>query len=212
MLSISSCYFIDVTTLYFETFEEDELRKNGFPKDNKSQQPQVLVALMDTREGLPIAYEVFASNTFEGHTIIPVVKRFIKKNKIEELTVVADAGMISTENIQALTENNINYIVEARLGNISNDLMAEIDRSIPRNDGTSMRIQTDHGYLICNYSSLRYRKDKHEMGKQIEKAEYIIANPSKSKKSKFTKSNGQKIELNQKLIDKTQKMLGIKGY
>lgn len=204
--------FYDVTTLYFETFEEDELRKNGFSKDNKSQQPQVLVALMVTREGFPIAYEVFTGNTFEGHTIIPVVNRFIKKNKIKELTVVADAAMISTENIQALTENGINYIVGARLGNISNELMAEIDRSIPRNDGTSMRIQTDHGYLICNYSSLRYRKDKHEMGKQIEKAEYIIANPSKSKKLKFTKSNGQKIELNQKLIDKTQKMLGIKGY
>jgi len=75
-----------------------------------------------------------------------------------------------------------------------------------------MRIKTDHGYLICNYSSLRYRKDKYEMGKQIKKAEYIIANPSKSKKLKFTKSTGPKIELNQKLIDKTRKMLGIKGY
>jgi len=61
--------FYDVTTLYFETFEEDELRKNGFSKDNKSQQPQILVALMVTKEGLPIAYEVFAGNTFEGHTI-----------------------------------------------------------------------------------------------------------------------------------------------
>ena len=46
--------FYDVTTLYFETFEEDELRKNGFSKDNKSQQPQILVALMVTREGLHI--------------------------------------------------------------------------------------------------------------------------------------------------------------
>ena len=64
--------FYDATTLYFETFEEDELRKNGFSKDNKSQQPQILVALMVTKEGFPIAYEVFAGNTFEGHTIIPV--------------------------------------------------------------------------------------------------------------------------------------------
>lgn len=204
--------FYDVTTLYFETFEEDELRKNGFSKDNKSQQPQVLVALMVTREGFPIAYEVFAGNTFEGHTIIPVIKSFIKKNKIEKLTVVADAAMISTENIQALTKNSINYIVGARLGNISNELATEIDKSILRHDGASIRIRTDLGYLICHYSSLRYRKDKHEMEKQIEKAEYIIANPSKSKRLKFTKSNGQTIELNQKLIDKTKKMLGIKGY
>lgn len=204
--------FYDVTTLYFETFEEDELRKNGFSKDNKSQQPQILVALMVTKEGLPIAYEVFAGNTFEGHTIIPVVKRFIDKYKVKEFTVVADAAMISAENILALKDNSIYYIVGARLGNIPNDLVTEIDKSIPREDGKNIKLKTDNGYLICSYSSIRHRKDKYEMEKQIEKAKFIINNPSKSKKLKFTKSNGQNIELNEKLIEKIQKLLGIKGY
>lgn len=204
--------FYDVTTLYFETFQEDELRKNGFSKDNKSQQPQILVALMVTKEGLPIAYEVFAGNTFEGHTIIPVVKKFITKNKIKSFTVVADAAMISSENIAALLENEINYIVGARLGNISNELAAQIDKELTREDGGNIRIKTKNGYLICSYSSLRYRKNKYEMEKQIDKAKSIIENPSKSKKLKFTKSNGENYELNQKLIIKTQKMLGIKGY
>lgn len=103
--------FYDVTTLYFETFEEDELRKNGFSKDNKSQQPQIRIALMVSKEGFPIAYEVFSGNTFEGHTIIPVVKQFIKANDVNEFTVVADAAMISTENVEQLIQNNINYIV-----------------------------------------------------------------------------------------------------
>ncbi len=204
--------FYDVTTLYFETFGEDELRKNGFSKDNKSRQPQILVALMVTKEGFPIAYEVFAGNTFEGHTIIPVVKNFIRKNNVKAFTVVADAAMISTENIQALKENEINYIVGARLGNLSNELMKQIDKSISREDGKNIRIKTDNGYLICSYSSIRYRKDKYEMEKQIEKAKHIIENPSKNKKLKFTKSSGQNIELNQKLIDRTQTLLGIKGY
>ncbi len=204
--------FYDVTTLYFEAFEEDELRKNGFSKDNKSQQPQILVALMVTKEGLPIAYEVFAGNTFEGHTIIPVVKKFIDKHKVNEFTVIADAAMISADNILTLKDNSINYIVGARLGNISNDLAAEIDKTIPREDGKSIRLKTDNGYLICSYSSLRHRKDKYEMEKQIEKAKYIINNPSKSKKLKFTKSNGQNIELNEKHIEKTRKLLGIKGF
>jgi transposase len=204
--------FYDVTTLYFETFEEDQLRKNGFSKDNKSQQPQILVALMVTKEGFPIAYEVFAGNTFEGHTLIPVVKNFITKNKVKEFTVVADAAMISVENIQALKENGINYIVGARLGNLSNELIEKIDKSISRGENKSIRIKTDNGYLICSYSSVRYRKDKYEMEKQINRANYIIDNPSKNKKLKFTKSNGQNIELNQKLIDKIQKTLGIKGY
>ena len=204
--------FYDVTTLYFEAFEEDGLRKNGFSKDNKSRQPQILVALMVTKEGFPIAYEVFAGNTFEGHTIIPVVKNFIEKNNVKEFTVVADAAMISSDNIQALKENAINYIVGARLGNLPNELIAEINKNTSREDGKSIRIKTDNGYLICSYSSVRYRKDKYEMEKQIEKAKFIISNPSKNRKLKFTKSTGQNIELNQKLIDKTEKILGIKGY
>jgi len=65
--------FYDVTTLYFESFDDDELRKKGFSKDSKSPQTQILVALLVTKEGFPIGYEIFAGNTFEGHTIIPVI-------------------------------------------------------------------------------------------------------------------------------------------
>lgn len=204
--------FYDVTTLYFETFEEDELRRNGFSKDNKSQQPQILVALMVTREGFPIAYNIFSGNTFEGHTIIPVVNAFIKKHAVQEFTVVADAAMISTANLQELLVNNINYIVGARLGNLSNDLIEQINRSITREDGESIRIKTDNGYLICAYSSVRYRKDKYEMEKQIEKARAIIETPSKGKRVKFIKTTGEQVVLNQALIEKSKKLLGIKGY
>ena len=204
--------FYDVTTLYFETFEEDELRRNGFSKDNKSQQPQILVALMVTREGFPIAYSIFPGNTFEGHTIIPVVNAFINKHSVKEFTVVADAAMISTTNIQELLSNNINYIVGARLGNLSNDLIEQIDGSISREDGESIRIKTDNGYLICDYSSIRYRKDKYEMEKQIEKAQAIIEAPSKGKKVKFIKTTGEQVVLNQALVEKSKKLLGIKGY
>lgn len=204
--------FYDVTTLYFETFEQDELRKNGFSKDNKSQQPQILIGLMVSKEGFPIAYEVFSGNTFEGHTIIPSIHNFIKKNEVKDLTVVADAAMISTENVKQLLLNKINYIVGARLGNISSSLLATIDKSIIREDGKSIRLKTDNGYLICSFSSLRYRKDKYEMEKQIEKAKQVIERPSKSKKLKFTQTEGEEISINQTLIEKTQKLLGIKGY
>lgn len=204
--------FYDVTTLYFETFEEDHLRRNGFSKDNKSQQPQILIALMVSKEGFPVAYEVFSGNTFEGHTIIPVIKDFIEKNDVNDFTVVADAAMISSENVHQLTLNRINYIVGARLGNIPSELIETIDNSIIRDEGKSIRIKTDNGYLICSYSSVRYRKDKYEMDKQIEKAKQVIAKPSKSKRLKFTHTKDQKIELNEALIEKTSKLLGIKGY
>lgn len=204
--------FYDVTTLYFEAFEEDELRKNGFSKDNKSQQPQILIALLVSKEGFPIAYEVFSGNTFEGHTIIPVVKQFIEANKVKEFTVVADAAMISTENVKQLIQNNINYIVGARLGNIPSVLLENIDKNISREEGKSIRIKTDNGYLICSYSSVRYRKDLYEMNKQIEKARQVIQNPSKGKKLKFTKTNNYQLQINEELIEKTKKLLGIKGY
>jgi hypothetical protein len=177
--------FYDVTTLYFETFQEDELRKNGFSKDNKSQQPQILIALMVTRNGFPIGYEIFPGNTFEGKTILPVLKAFKDKNKVRTLTVVADAAMISSDNVKELQKQKINYIVGARLGNLPDKLIDHIDKILPREDGKNIRLNTDKGYLICSYSEIRKRKDQHEMEKQIEKAKAVIEKPSKNKKLKL---------------------------
>ena len=102
-----SLAFYDVTTLYFETFKSDDLRRMGFSKDNKSQQPQIVVALMVAPEGLPASYGIFPGNTFEGHTLIPVVTSFIKKHKVQHFTVVADAAMISTASIGGHWEKKV---------------------------------------------------------------------------------------------------------
>ena len=204
--------FYDVTTLYFETFEEDLLRKNGFSKDNKSQQPQILVALMVTKEGFPVAYDIFPGNTFEGHTILPVVKAFIEKHSVRNFTIVADAAMISDTNVCQLLENDINYIVGTRLGNLSKALIKKIDDTISRDDGKSIRIKTSNGYLICSYSSVRYRKDKYEMERQIERAMAVVKDPSKNKRLKFVKTSKKEAELNEALIEKTKKLLGIKTW
>lgn len=207
-----SLLFYDVTTLYFETFEDDALRKKGFSKDNKSQQPQILVGLMVSKDGFPLAYDIFCGNTFEGHTILPVVKTFIEKNNVREFTVVADAAMISTENIQELKAAGIHYIVGARLGNLPQSIFEQIDAKIKREDGSTIRINTDKGHLICSFSSARYRKDKYEMEKQILKAQNILKSPSKNTKAKFIKATHEELKLNEELIEKTSKLLGIKGY
>jgi transposase len=204
--------YYDVTTLYFESFKEDGFRTNGFSKDNKSQQPQILVALLVSKEGFPIAYDTFSGNTFEGHTILPVIMRFIAKNGVRSFVVVADAAMISSKNVELLRENGINYIVGARMANLPGKLLEQIDKGLPREDGKTIRLATNYGDLICSYSSKRYSKDKHEMDKQVQKAKELIDNPSKGKRLKFTKANGEKPTLNQQLIDKTIKLLGIKGY
>lgn len=116
--------------MYFETFAEDELRRNGFSKDSKIQEPQILIFLVVTKEGFPIAFVVFFGNTFESHIIIPVIKDFIKWHIVKEFAVVADAAMISTENVKQLKENHIDYIVGVRLGNIPAELLDDIDKTI----------------------------------------------------------------------------------
>jgi transposase len=207
-----SLLFYDVTTLYFETFEGDELRKTGFSKDSKSQQPQILVGLMVNKEGFPLAFDIFPGNTFEGHTILPIVKAFIQKNNVKRFTVVADAAMISTDNIKELKAEGIHYIVGARLGNLPQSIFEQINTKIQREDGKTIRLHTDKGYLICSFSNTRYRKDKYEMEKQILKAQTIIKNPSKNTKVKFVKAQNEELKINEELIQKTIKLLGIKGY
>jgi transposase len=207
-----SLIFYDVTTLYFETFEGDDLRKTGFSKDSKSQQPQILVGLMVSKEGFPLAFDIFPGNTFEGHTILPVVRAFILKNNVKRFTVVADAAMISADNIKELKAEGIHYIVGARLGNLPQSIFEEINAKIMREDGKTIRIKTDKGYLICSFSNARYRKDKYEMDKQILKAQTIIKSPSKNTKAKFVKAHNEKLKINEDLIQKTTKLLGIKGY
>ena len=207
-----SLLFYDVTTLYFETFESDELRKMGFSKDNKSQQPQILIALMVSHDGFPIAYEVFPGNTFEGHTMMPVIESFIKKHQVQHFTVVADAAMISTANVTALRQAQIHYIVGARLGNLTAALFKEMDGHLKREDGNNIRLKTDNGYLICSFSKQRYKKDKYEMERQIDKAKNLIGQPSKTSRIKFLKTDDAKTSLNEELIEKTKKLLGIKGY
>lgn len=204
--------FYDVTTLYFESFDGDQLRKTGFSKDSKSQQPQILVGLMVSKEGFPVAFDIFPGNTFEGHTILPVVKAFTEKNNVSSFTVVADAAMISDDNINELKAHGIHYIVGARLGNLPQVIFEQMDARIMREEGNTIRLSSDKGHLICSFSNARYRKDKYEMEKQILKAQNIIKSPSKSSKAKFIKAQNQKLSLNEALINKSTKLLGLKGY
>lgn len=209
-----SLVFYDVTTLYFESFESDGLRKPGFSKDNKTNQPQILIGLVVSADGFPIAYEIFPGNKFEGHTLIPTILNFKKKHSICTLTIIADAAMISFENIKALKDNGLKYIVGARIGNLPLALIETISNELGLEDGSTIRIETGHGIMICNFSAKRYRKDKHEMEKQLEKAGNSLKNPSRVlKRSKFLKvKDGTSYELNNGLIEKTKLLLGIKGY
>lgn len=80
---------------------------------------------------------------------------------------------------------------------MSKNIIDKINKAIIREDGKNIRIKTPNGFLICSFSSTRFRKDKYEMEKQIDKAKQIVQTPRKSKKTKFTKTKEEKIEINQ---------------
>lgn len=113
--NVLSVVFYDVTTIYFESSDEDDLRKAGFSKDGKHNQPQILLGLLVSENGYPLDYEIFEGNTFEGHTMIPVIEAFKTKYKMQQLIVVADAGLMSNKNINELINQQYHFIIGARI-------------------------------------------------------------------------------------------------
>jgi len=74
-----SIVFYDMTTLYFEASDEDDLRKAGFSKDGKHQNPQIFLGLLVGLGGYAIGYDIFEGNIYEGHTLIPFIEKIAAK-------------------------------------------------------------------------------------------------------------------------------------
>ena len=171
--------YFDATTIYFESFTEDTgedaLKKNGYSKDLKFNQPQVVLALMVTKEGLPIGYEAFSGDTFDGHTLIPSLKILREKYNIDNVVYVADSGMFNKNNLQELDqleEHKFNYIVGARIKNISKSIKEQIlnmNDYLQLNEDIKVKnITLDNGRkLIVTHSLKRARKDKTDREKGI---------------------------------------------
>lgn len=208
----------DVTTLYFETHKpDDDLQARGFSKDDKSKQPQVVVGLLVTAQGFPLIHEVFKGNTFEGHTMLAVLKKFQEQHNTNKPIIVADAAMLSKINRTLLEEEGYPYIVAARLANAKPAFIRQVCHQLPKQDGAVMRFSypEDTYDVVCTYSQSRYKKDKREFDKQIEKAKSLIARQEPGKRAKFVKKSNEANRpylLDEKLKQKTEQLLGIKGY
>lgn len=222
-----SLVFYDVTTLYFETFKQDSdvvdengnvkshgLRTPGFSKDNKPLQPQVMIGLIVNNDGYPISIELFSGHTFEGHTMLPMIKGLQKRYGIQKLTIVADAGMLSMDNIQSIKDAGLHFIVGARLGNVTNTVLKNISAHLNKTEGVYSHTTTKQGVLICDYSIKRANKDRSDRKKQLIRAQKQIDNPTQSKqKARFvTEKTKAHLTLNQELIERDELREGIKGY
>ena len=164
-----SVVFYDVTTLYFEASDEDDLRKTGFSKDGRHQQPQIVLGLLVSEAGYPIDYDIFEGDKYEGDTMLPIIEHFVTKHKAEQLIVVADAGLLSSKNIQLLQNKNYQYILGARIKNETNEIKEKI-LSLKLTDTNSEIIKkTDGTSLIIGFREQRAKKDAHNRKKGYEK-------------------------------------------
>jgi len=210
--------FYDVTTLYFETHKpDDDLQARGFSKDDKSKQPQIVIGLLVTGQGFPLIHEVFKGNTFEGHTMLSVINTFQERYKTEKPIIVADAAMLSQANRDTLNAAGYRYIVGARLANAKLSFLHSMRDQLQREDGAMIRTSyPESGYdIVCSYSQARYKKDKRELDKQIERAETLIAKNEPGRRVKFVKKSDAKGKLylfDETLKQKAESLLGVKGY
>jgi len=232
--------FYDVTTLYFESESEDDLRKIGFSKEGKLARPQILLGLFTTLEGYPLSYEVYKGNKYEGHTLVDILKKFQERFQLKNKPiVVADRGMLSNTNIAFLENNGYKYILAYKIKNISNELKEriiklpfiddgvihtlEFKKEIPYKDGNDKKqiIQIKQN-LILTYSSKRAKKDKITREKALQKIENALSkkNITKSdlKLSYYAKyldideKCSIKYKLNPDKVKQSEQLDGIKGF
>lgn len=214
-----SVVFYDVTTLYFEIDQEDDLRKTGFSKEGKHQNPQIVLGLLVSKNGYPLAYEIFEGNKFEGHTMLPVIDRFKEKFHLEKLVVIADSGLLSRSNIDQLQEKGYEFIIGARIKNESSDNKRKI-LSLNLGDGQSEVIQKGDLKLIITHSDSRAKKDRYNREKGIRKLARRIRTGHLTKSdinirgyNKFLQLKGDiSVTLDQSRITEDSLWDGLKGY
>ena len=215
-----SVVFYDMTTLYFEASDEDDLRKTGFSKDGKHQCPQIFLGLLTAGGGNPIGYEIFEGNIFEGHTFIPVLQNVEKKYGLGRPIVVADAGLLSADNCKALEESGYKYILGARVKSLKNETKEKILSFKLKNDQSAAIKQTDGTRLIVSMSDQRAKKDKHNREKGLERLKKRIQSGKLTKSSinnrgynKYLKIEGEvKISIDDEKFLADAVWDGIKGY
>jgi len=214
--------FYDMTSLYFENEDEDDLRKIGFSKDGKFQNPQIMLGLLVGKNGYPIGYDIFEGNTFEGKTLLPVLHQIEKKYGFGKPVVVADAAMLSKDNIQNLEQGQFPFIVGARIRNETQPMQEEILRRCSGlRNGESVVIKKDSVHrLIVSYSDKRARKDAHNRQRGLKKLRRKVHSGKLTKEhlnnrgyNKFLRLDGKvKIEIDETRITQAVRWDGLKGY
>ncbi|QQS02081.1 MAG: IS1634 family transposase [Austwickia sp.] len=210
----------DVTTLHFENENEDDLRKVGMSKEHRVD-PQVQVGLLVDPGGFPLEVRLFEGNAAETKTLVPMLNQFQQRHGVTDMIVVADAGMLSAANLNALEDAGFSFIVGSRLTKAPYDLAEHFARKGNYfTDGQILESKRIMGTgkaarerrIVYQWSFKRQKRDDRTINAQIAKAEKVATGATPLRKTRFLKVSGAEKVLDQATIDRARQLAGLKGY
>src|SRR6266545_5815749 len=211
----------DVSTLYFETDQGDGFREPGFSKERRLE-PQITIGLLTDASGFPLAVEAFEGNKAETATMVPTLTAFMAAHRLTDITVVADAGMLSDNNKREIAAAGLGFILGNRIGHIPYALIEWRDQSpgtdIP--DGLTLTQPWLGGpnstrrdqVIYYQYRADRARRTLRGIDEQVAKAEKAVAGKVPVKRNRFIQLSGATKTVNRALEAKARALAGLKGY
>ena len=214
-----SIVFYDMTTLYFEASDEDDLRKTGFSKDGKHSNPQIYLGLLVGLGGYAIGYDIFEGNIYEGHTLIPVLEKMSQKFNLTKPIVVADSGLLNKDNVRDLESKGYQYILGARLKNENKATQEQLLSTSLKNEEMVI-IEKERSKLIVQYADKRAKKDEHNRKRGLERLEKQVKGGKLNKNNinnrgynKYLTMVGEvQITIDYDKFEQDKQWDGLKGY
>ena len=223
-LGPASLVLYDVSTLHFETDAGDGFREPGFSKERRLD-PQITIGLLTDATGFPLSVAAFEGNKAETATMLPVINAFITAHRLTDVTVVADAGMISEANQTALQAAGLSFILGTRIPLLPN-VIAEwrtkhpgeaipdglvLTQPWPATTGEKARGIPDR-VIYYQYRHDRARRTLRGIDEQVAKAERAVDGKAPVKRNRYIQLTGATKSVNRQLETKTRALAGWKGY
>ena len=211
----------DVSTLYFETDAGDGFREPGFSKERRLE-PQVTIGLLTDAAGFPLMVEAFEGNRAETTTMLPTITAFMAAHRLPDVTIVADAGMISEANKRAIEAAGLSFVLgmkipdipyvvaEWRRGHPGEQLPDGLILTQPRPAGPADKRRDE--VIFYQYKADRARRTLRGIDEQVAKAEKAVAGKVPVKRNRFIKLVGADKSVNRTLEAKARALAGWKGY
>jgi hypothetical protein len=220
-LGPASLVLYDVSTLYFETDQGDGFREPGFSKERRLE-PQITIGLLTGQDGFPLMVSAFEGNKAETKTMLPVVREFMAAHRLPDVTVVADAGMISEANQRAIEAEGLSFILGMKIPDVPYQVL-QWRREHPGEDIPDGHVFTQpwpagpkdkrrDQVIYYTYKADRARRALRGIDEQVSKAAKAVAGLAPVKRNRFIKLDGTVKSVNRDLEQKARDLAGLKGY